>query len=151
MCLHRYGGVYFTLAFLLRWKKPILCGTENLTFTFCWVISGRECCITFPFPFVWFWVSEKWHRFNKHGEEMNPDVSERARLFISESDGENGLKMGRNMHVLTANLKGKIIDALKSVTRLSLTWIGQDFTLKRSQNCWINEEGRFGKRKTSLH
>lgn len=50
---------------------------------------------------------------------MNPDVSERARLFISESDGENGLKMGRNMHVLTANLKGKIIDALKSVTRLS--------------------------------
>lgn len=100
---------------------------------------------------MWFWVSEKWHRFNKYGEEMNPDVSERARLFISESDGENGLKMGRNMHILTANLKGKIIDALKLVTRLSLTWIGQDFALKRLQNCWIKEEGRFGKRKTSLH
>lgn len=69
------------LAFLLRWKKPILCGTENLTFTSCWVMSGRECCTTFTFPFVWFWLSEKCHGSNKHRREMNPDVSERARFL----------------------------------------------------------------------
>lgn len=39
--------------------------------------------------------------FVKMGE-MSPDVSERVTSYISACDGESGLKMGGNAHILTA-------------------------------------------------
>ena len=43
-CLPNPGTLVNGLAFALKWKKPILCGTEKLAFTCCWIISGRQFC-----------------------------------------------------------------------------------------------------------
>lgn len=54
-------------------------------------------------PSAWFCVPEKCHGFYNHRGEMNPDVGKRELTFyMSASKGENGLKMGMNMYILTS-------------------------------------------------
>lgn len=56
-------------------RSSSLCCMVQKSLLYLPFISGRRCYFTFPFPFVWLYVSENCHGFYKHREKTNPDGS----------------------------------------------------------------------------